>query len=196
MKHPTIASLSKKYNCTPAQLLVRWSLQHGYVPLPKSVTKERIESNGQIGGFHIDDQDMSEMDGLDEYLVTGEKSALPRTVDVLRRYRLGPCQLSLNHVERDGEKMRAQGRKKEIRTFSMKGPIDRPISRSFEAGVKKVLAERFRVLSNFSCMERDLEAKASAACKKFDCSLPERGIGPAHLKICLIILPCYKSWTH
>jgi diketogulonate reductase-like aldo/keto reductase len=74
MKHPTIVSLSRKYKCTPAQLLVRWSLQHGYVPLPKSSKKERIAENADIGGFSIDDGDMETMDGLDEYLVTGEHS--------------------------------------------------------------------------------------------------------------------------
>ena len=72
MKHPDIASLSKKYSCTPAQLLIRWSLQHGYVPLPKSVREERIIENGKIGGFEIDAADMVTMDRLDEYLVTGE----------------------------------------------------------------------------------------------------------------------------
>ena len=70
MKHPTITSLSKKYSCTPAQLMIRWSLQHNYVPLPKSVTKQRIVDNGDIGGFNIDQADMEKMDGLDEYLVT------------------------------------------------------------------------------------------------------------------------------
>ena len=55
MKHPTVVSLSKKYDCTPAQLLVRWSLQHA-----------------DIGGFEIGEEDMAKMDGLDEYLVTGE----------------------------------------------------------------------------------------------------------------------------
>lgn len=35
MKHPTIVKMSNKYACTPAQLMVRWSCQHGYVPLPK-----------------------------------------------------------------------------------------------------------------------------------------------------------------
>lgn len=54
------------------QLLVRWSLQHGYVPLPKSVKKERIVENSEIGGFEIEESDMKTMDGLDEYLVTGE----------------------------------------------------------------------------------------------------------------------------
>ncbi|KAL9019304.1 MAG: hypothetical protein Q9185_003382 [Variospora sp. 1 TL-2023] len=70
MKHPVIASLSDKYSCTPAQLLVRWSLQHGYVPLPKSATKSRIATNGSVSGFEIDGADMKQMDGLDEYLVT------------------------------------------------------------------------------------------------------------------------------
>jgi len=70
MKHPTIVKLAKKYSCTPGQLLIRWSLQHGYVPLPKSVKKERIIENAQIGGFEIEESDMKAMDGLDEYLVT------------------------------------------------------------------------------------------------------------------------------
>jgi len=70
MKHPVVVELSKKYSSTPGQLLVRWSLQHGYVPLPKSVRKERIIENSEIGGFSIDTADMKRLDGLDEYLVT------------------------------------------------------------------------------------------------------------------------------
>ncbi|APA15439.1 hypothetical protein SS1G_09121 [Sclerotinia sclerotiorum 1980 UF-70] len=70
MTHPKIVSLSRKYSCTPAQLLVRWSLQHGYVPLPKSIKKERLISNADVDGFEIEDEDLKEMDSLDEYLVT------------------------------------------------------------------------------------------------------------------------------
>ena len=47
-------------------------MQHGYVPLPKSVKKDRIVENSQIGGFEIEESDMKTMDGLDEYLVTGK----------------------------------------------------------------------------------------------------------------------------
>lgn len=74
MQHPTITSLAHKYGCSPAQLLIRWSLQHGYVPLPKSVSRERIVSNAQIGGFEIDEADVKTLDGLDEYLLTGGSS--------------------------------------------------------------------------------------------------------------------------
>ena len=55
--------------------------QHGFVPLPKSVKKERIRENADIGGFSIDDGDMTKMDGLDEYLVTGMVPTLLTTVE-------------------------------------------------------------------------------------------------------------------
>ena len=70
MEDPTVASLSKKYSCSPAQLMIRWSLQHGFVPLPKSVTHSRIQLNGEIEDVEIDEKDMRTMDDLDEYLVT------------------------------------------------------------------------------------------------------------------------------
>jgi diketogulonate reductase-like aldo/keto reductase len=76
MKHPTILSLSKKYKCTPAQLMIRWNLQQGNIVLPKSVKRERIEENADVDagelGRGIDEGDMERMDGLDEGLVTGE----------------------------------------------------------------------------------------------------------------------------
>ncbi|KAF2663872.1 Aldo/keto reductase [Microthyrium microscopicum] len=70
MKHPTIADLAKKHSCTPAQVLVRWSVQHDYCPLPKSVKKDRIVENSQIDHFEITKEDMEKLDALDEYLVT------------------------------------------------------------------------------------------------------------------------------
>ncbi|KAG0648380.1 putative oxidoreductase [Hyphodiscus hymeniophilus] len=70
MKHPVVVKLSSKYGCSPAQLMVRWSLQHGYVPLPKSSNKARIVSNADIEGFNIEEEDMKSLDGLDERLVT------------------------------------------------------------------------------------------------------------------------------
>jgi diketogulonate reductase-like aldo/keto reductase len=72
MKHPVIVELSAKYGCTPAQLMVRWSLQHGYVPLPKSVKEKRIVENADVSKFEIVEEDLRRLDGLDEDLVTGE----------------------------------------------------------------------------------------------------------------------------
>jgi diketogulonate reductase-like aldo/keto reductase len=68
--HPKIKELSNKYNRTWAQLMVKWSLQKGYVPLPKSVNERRIKANAKVDGFEISDEDLNILDGLDEKLVT------------------------------------------------------------------------------------------------------------------------------
>lgn len=62
--HPEIKTLSKKYSCTPAQLCIRWCLQHGVLPLPKSVTSERIRSNKDVFFFEISDSDMKLIDSM------------------------------------------------------------------------------------------------------------------------------------
>ena len=71
IKHPPLLEIAKKYNKTAAQVLIRWGLQHGYVEIPKSVKKQRIEENSQVWDFEIGDQDMKALDAMDEYLVTG-----------------------------------------------------------------------------------------------------------------------------
>ncbi|KAI8215825.1 hypothetical protein K4K48_008169 [Colletotrichum sp. SAR 10_66] len=70
MKHPKILELAQKYGCSPAQLFVRWSLQHEMITLPKSVRQERLIENASVGNFEISKEDLAEMDGLDERLVT------------------------------------------------------------------------------------------------------------------------------
>ncbi|KAK3377540.1 NADP-dependent oxidoreductase domain-containing protein [Podospora didyma] len=69
-KNPTVVKLAKKYACSPAQLMVRWSIQHGFVTLPKSTREDRLVANANVGGFEISEEDMQAMDGLDEQLVT------------------------------------------------------------------------------------------------------------------------------
>ncbi len=56
--------MSEKYHKTVAQVVLRWSLQHGFLPLPKSVHNERIIENTKLFDFEIDDADMKKIDGL------------------------------------------------------------------------------------------------------------------------------------
>lgn len=65
MEEPKLTSLAKKHNKTAAQILLRWSLQMGFSPLPKSVTLSRIEENADIYDFELMKDDM-------ETLNTGE----------------------------------------------------------------------------------------------------------------------------
>ena len=49
---------------TPAQVIIRWHLQHGTVVIPKSVNADRIRSNADVGGFELSDADMATLDAL------------------------------------------------------------------------------------------------------------------------------------
>ncbi|MCV3315001.1 aldo/keto reductase [Pediococcus ethanolidurans] len=59
-----LKTMSEKYGKTVAQVVLRWSLQHGFLPLPKSVHEERIVENTKLFDFAIDEKDMKTIDGL------------------------------------------------------------------------------------------------------------------------------------
>ncbi|EMD35716.1 hypothetical protein CERSUDRAFT_115677 [Gelatoporia subvermispora B] len=64
--NPVLQEVSKKYNKNVAQILVRWSLQRGFVPLPKSSDSGRVVSNANIYDFEISQEDMAKIDALDK----------------------------------------------------------------------------------------------------------------------------------
>jgi len=59
---PNVQALVKKHKKTPAQILLRWSLQKGFVPLPKSVTHSRIEENADLYDFELTAEDMKTLE--------------------------------------------------------------------------------------------------------------------------------------
>ena len=60
-----IARIAERLGRTPAQVLIRWSLQRGIVVLPKSTHRERIQENAHVFDFELGDGELSELDGLD-----------------------------------------------------------------------------------------------------------------------------------
>jgi diketogulonate reductase-like aldo/keto reductase len=66
MENEVINAIATKYGRTNAQVLIRWSLQHGCVPLPKSVHKERIEENINVFDFELSEDDMTALNALNE----------------------------------------------------------------------------------------------------------------------------------
>ena len=66
-----IADIAKKYHKNNAQIFLRWSLQHGVIPIPKSIHKERIKENINVFDFELSEEDMVRLDGLNENLRFG-----------------------------------------------------------------------------------------------------------------------------
>jgi len=65
-KDGVIQSVADKIHKTVAQVLVRWSLQHDFIPLPKSEHEERIRANAQVYGWAIPAEEMARLDALDK----------------------------------------------------------------------------------------------------------------------------------
>ncbi|PNR88477.1 glyoxal reductase [Petrotoga sp. 9T1HF07.CasAA.8.2] len=61
-----IVDIANKYKKTPAQIVLRWDLQHGVVTIPKSVHKERIKENADIFDFELTEEEMKIIDNLDQ----------------------------------------------------------------------------------------------------------------------------------
>ena len=76
--HPVIAGLSAKHSRTPAQILLRWCMQHEVVPIPKSKTPARIDENAGVFDFTLSQSDMQKLDSLNEdYRVAPEPTRMP-----------------------------------------------------------------------------------------------------------------------
>lgn len=63
-----VKSLAKKYNKTPAQILIRWGLDKGMLPIPKSDQPERQKSNADVFDFKLTSEEVNALQDLDSYL--------------------------------------------------------------------------------------------------------------------------------
>jgi len=73
---PQLKEVANKYGKSVAQVAIRWSLQKGYNPLPKSITTSRIIENIDVFDFALSAEDMSIIDGLKD---SGAVAADPDT---------------------------------------------------------------------------------------------------------------------
>ncbi|ANZ98258.1 glyoxal reductase [Brochothrix thermosphacta] len=67
----TIAEIAKAHEKSPAQIILRWDLQHGIVTIPKSVNADRIAENTQLFDFELSAAEMAKIDALNEDHRTG-----------------------------------------------------------------------------------------------------------------------------
>ena len=76
LANETVERIAQRVGRTPAQVLLRWCLQHDLLVIAKSAHRERIGENAQIFDFALASQDMAELDGLDQ--TNGTDRALER----------------------------------------------------------------------------------------------------------------------
>ena len=62
--HPTIIQVAKKYHKTPAQIMLRWCIEHGTVPIPKTTHLARMKENIEIFDFSLEESDMAALNSL------------------------------------------------------------------------------------------------------------------------------------
>jgi diketogulonate reductase-like aldo/keto reductase len=66
LDHPTVTAIAGEYGKTPAQVLIRWSLQLGNVVIPRSAKPENIAANLDVFGFELADEHMESLGGLND----------------------------------------------------------------------------------------------------------------------------------
>lgn len=64
LDHPVVTGIAERLDRTPAQVIIRWHLEHGFVVIPKSVNADRIRSNADVGGFGLTAEDVAALDAL------------------------------------------------------------------------------------------------------------------------------------
>ncbi|HEX6444075.1 MAG TPA: aldo/keto reductase [Streptosporangiales bacterium] len=68
---PVVTGIAERHGRSPAQVVLRWHVQHGTVVIPKSVTPQRIRANVELFDFALTDDEMAALDGLDAEARTG-----------------------------------------------------------------------------------------------------------------------------
>ncbi len=66
LDNPAVTAVAQAHGKSPAQVLIRWSIQLGNVVIPRSGNPDRIKDNLDVFDFDLSDDEMSSLNGLDE----------------------------------------------------------------------------------------------------------------------------------
>lgn len=69
--HPLLIELGEKYGVSPALIALRWSLQHGFIPVVKALDAEHMKSNLDAFGLTLEDEDMTRLDTMQQVAFLG-----------------------------------------------------------------------------------------------------------------------------
>ena len=78
---PAVAEAARAHGRTPAQVVIRWHLDHGYIVFPKSVRRERLAENLDVFDFELTEAERRAIDAIDPGDGSGRVSAHPDEVN-------------------------------------------------------------------------------------------------------------------
>lgn len=78
---PVVCSVAERHRRTPAQVLVRWSLQKGVAAIPKSTRRERVRENAQVFDFELSPDDMAALGSLNQGIRYIERAGVQQKID-------------------------------------------------------------------------------------------------------------------
>jgi methylglyoxal/glyoxal reductase len=64
VENQTVRAIAKRLTKTPAQILLRWAIEKGAIPIPKSSSPDRIKENLDVFNFELDDEATELLDGM------------------------------------------------------------------------------------------------------------------------------------
>jgi diketogulonate reductase-like aldo/keto reductase len=64
LEHPVVVHIAQRLGRTPAQVIIRWHLEHGVIVIPKSQDPKRIAANADVDDFQLSGDDVAAMDAL------------------------------------------------------------------------------------------------------------------------------------
>ena len=70
LNQPQLVEIAKVLNVSTGQIMLRWSIQKGFIPLPKTVDSQRMAENIDIYDFELSRDQMQALDGLERNFVT------------------------------------------------------------------------------------------------------------------------------
>lgn len=66
LREHTVVAIAKKYGKSPAQIMIRWCVEHGVIAIPKSSNPDRIRENIEVFNFEIAADDMTALDEISD----------------------------------------------------------------------------------------------------------------------------------
>ena len=72
-----LSEMAEHYGKTPAQICIKWNLQHGFLPLSKSVNEDRMRANLEVENFEIAEEDMRKLDVLEGFADGNDPDVIP-----------------------------------------------------------------------------------------------------------------------